>query len=223
MIDRPQLKSEPRFAPYKPSRGGGGRAWASRGEAYERLGQLENAAADYQQAISIFPQPQYIVRESWYKLANLLERQKRYCEAMVPVRTYVSFEPAGRRTPQIDSTLNRLSRLGNCPVPAGARAELRFPPDTKVILATVEVNGVAGRFVVDTGASMVLLSHAFSRRAGVDSTKGISLEAATANGTIKVILVKAEKIALQELSVRNVPVAVLPDGAPGYLVFSTAR
>jgi len=82
--------------------------------------------------------------------------------------------------------------------------------------ATVRVNGVEIRFLVDTGASNIGLSKDDARRAGIDLFYlKFSMQAVTANGTIKIAPVKLRSIFLGEQKQYDFPAFVL-DGNVGF-------
>ena len=70
--------------------------------------------------------------------------------------------------------------------------------------ATLKVNGEPVKFVVDTGASGVVLSHEDARRAGID-VEGLNYigRASTANGMVRTAPVKLERIELAGIEDRN--------------------
>ena len=192
-------------------------AWSWRAEANENLGNLDAAVEDYRKALNLFPQPHRIAASAWLRLVKVLEAQKKYCEALVPLRTYISFDPVNRRSPPIESTMAELTRQGNCGKDLGAGvAELPYAIGANVILANVQVNGVDGRFVVDTGASLVALTSRFARRAAIDVDRGRKVEVVTAGGTRPATQTVAAEVRLQGLVARGVQILVQEPGEPGF-------
>jgi aspartyl protease family protein len=79
--------------------------------------------------------------------------------------------------------------------------------------ASVEINGRPIDVLVDSGASIVALSHDDARRAGVyvrerDYTQRVS----TANGLARVAPVLLDRVSIGGITVRNVPAAVSEPG-----------
>jgi len=70
--------------------------------------------------------------------------------------------------------------------------------------AVLEVNGVPVRFVVDTGASGIVLSRADARRAGIEPD-GLAYygEAMTANGAVRTAPVRLDTLTLGPVTDRN--------------------
>ncbi|GAB4283517.1 MAG: TIGR02281 family clan AA aspartic protease [Roseovarius sp.] len=62
---------------------------------------------------------------------------------------------------------------------------------------TAEVNGAAVDFVVDTGASQIVLSRSDARRAGIDTAALVYIgRAQTANGAVRTAPVRLQRIAI---------------------------
>ncbi|RKT34379.1 aspartyl protease family protein [Roseovarius halotolerans] len=76
------------------------------------------------------------------------------------------------------------------------RIELPRSPDGHYYL-TAEVNGTPVRFVVDTGASQIVLTLADARAAGID-TDGLAYvgRANTANGTVRTAPVRLDRLSI---------------------------
>jgi len=74
---------------------------------------------------------------------------------------------------------------------------------------TLQVNGVSTGFLVDTGASDVVLTRDDARRAGIDIGKLAFLgTASTANGTVRTAFVRLKTLNLGPWTFSDVPVAV---------------
>lgn len=92
-------------------------------------------------------------------------------------------------------------------VMAEGRIELPRAPDGHYYL-TAQVNGVPLRFVVDTGASQIVLSQQDARRAGIDTGSLVYTgRAFTANGEVRTAPVRLDRIevgAIRDSDVRAV-------------------
>lgn len=75
--------------------------------------------------------------------------------------------------------------------------------------ATCQVNGVALRFIVDTGATTVALSASAARRLKLDSQRGQRYSVQTANGSATVTGVTLDRIELQGQSISKVAAHIL--------------
>ncbi|MBS8227438.1 retropepsin-like aspartic protease family protein [Vannielia litorea] len=91
------------------------------------------------------------------------------------------------------------------------RVEVPVSPDGHYYL-TLDINGSPTRFVVDTGASDMVLSRADARAAGIDPESLAYLgRANTANGEVRTALVRLDEVSLGDISDRNVS-ALVNDG-----------
>jgi aspartyl protease family protein len=74
---------------------------------------------------------------------------------------------------------------------------------------TLDVNDMPVRFVLDTGATSIVLTQADARRAGIDpGALAYTGRASTANGTVRTAAVRLETIALGPVVDRQVPAVV---------------
>lgn len=80
------------------------------------------------------------------------------------------------------------------------------------------VNGVATRFLVDTGATSVALGRSDALRAGVAYTKGEPRIMETANGQARGWLVSLDSVRVNGITLRNVPGVVLEVDLPQALL-----
>ena len=81
--------------------------------------------------------------------------------------------------------------------------------------ANGEINGIAIRFWVDTGASLVALPAIEARRLGLDYRKGAPIRMSTANGTASGYRVLLDTVRLGEVTVHGVEAVVMEgEGLP---------
>ena len=80
--------------------------------------------------------------------------------------------------------------------------------------AEASVNGISLRFVVDTGASVVMLSAQDASRLGLDWRKGTRRTMQTANGAAPGYVVKLDKVRLGGIELHDVDGVVVEQG-PG--------
>jgi aspartyl protease family protein len=99
-------------------------------------------------------------------------------------------------------------------VVSGDRIELPRAPDGHYYL-TAEVSGVPVRFVVDTGASQIVLSQEDAERIGID-TKSLAYlgRAYTANGEVRTAPVRLENLVVGSVRHENLR-AVVNEGDMG--------
>jgi aspartyl protease family protein len=78
------------------------------------------------------------------------------------------------------------------------------------VIVEAEVNGAPVRMLVDTGATLVALTPGDARAAGIDPAGlAFTQRVNTANGTARMALVTLREIRIDQLSVYDVPAAVL--------------
>jgi tetratricopeptide (TPR) repeat protein len=84
--------------------------WWWRGAAYREKGELEKAAADFQQSLTVEPALLGIP----FDLANVYERLGRPCDAMKAIEQFLVYHPDVRDRARVDERLERLNKMGKC-------------------------------------------------------------------------------------------------------------
>jgi aspartyl protease family protein len=78
------------------------------------------------------------------------------------------------------------------------------------VIVDAVVNGAPVRMLVDTGASLVTLTPRDARAAGIDPDRLVySARASTANGTARMATVMLREIRIDQLSLDDIPAAVV--------------
>lgn len=96
----------------------------------------------------------------------------------------------------------------------GARIVLTADPSGH-FFADGKVNGGTVRFLVDTGATHILLNPSDARRLGIDYTKGRVGMSNTAGGMIRIWHIKLDQVRVGDLTVHNVDAVISErDSAP---------
>jgi aspartyl protease family protein len=100
----------------------------------------------------------------FYDISRMYAALGRYCDAIAPIETFISFNPIERRTPQTTKVISEYSQKGSCET-RYARGVGRVPLLNKIGVHTlvVIVNGVTGNFILDSGAELVTLTPDFAR------------------------------------------------------------
>ena len=116
-------------------------------------------------------------------------------------------EPTNGATPEI--AVSRATQAE--PPPAAADNTLVYPADARGhVIVDAVVNGATVRFLVDTGASFVTLTPADARAVGLNPRQlAFNERASTANGEVRIATVSLREIRLGQLSVDDVPAAVI--------------
>lgn len=80
------------------------------------------------------------------------------------------------------------------------------------------INAIRVPFLLDTGASFLSIGKSTAIKAGIDYRAGEKIKAQTANGMIDIWLVRANRVQLGEIELRDVQTAVFEHELPSALV-----
>jgi clan AA aspartic protease (TIGR02281 family) len=180
-----------------------------RGVALEGVKDFKRALIDYADTIELFPDKKAIGSQVFTRMAGAYAALGQFCEAAAPINMWVSLDVANRDTSRTQKMIDDYETRGNCVSPKQFQKE-RFPlrGQKNVVTVKVEINGVQGVFVLDTGASYLSMKSTFADRAKVPQADASEITLTTANGLAKAKLSKADKVRLGKLEATNVPVAV---------------
>src|SRR5690348_4369510 len=103
---------------------------------------------------------------------------------------------------------------GAPPAPASHAAVVLPADDRGHVFADGQINGLSVRFLVDTGASMVVLPAADARRVGVDYVKAPKTRVLTAGGPISAYLVTLDRVRVGSIELTGIDGLVVEQGAP---------
>lgn len=116
-------------------------------------------------------------------------------------------------------------RVGDAPVSVGRRGN---DPGAQRIVLTADsqghfmppgqINGRAVQFLVDTGASLVILSEADAKRINLPFEQGQKVRVSTANGGAVGYQVRLDSVKVGNAQVYAVPAIVLPQAMPYVLL-----
>jgi aspartyl protease family protein len=109
-----------------------------------------------------------------------------------------------RQTIAMGSYLSHAGAADRAKAVVGADARGQF-------MADGAVNGTGIRFLVDTGATLVMLSSTDATRLGVPYRQAPVSVTATANGTVQYRMVKLDRIKVGNVELTNVDAGVLDD------------
>lgn len=84
------------------------------------------------------------------------------------------------------------------------------------------INGVATRFMVDTGATNVVIGAQEARRLGLEARNGEAGYSQTANGTVRTSRIKIDSLRIGEVTVHNVDAEVTSSDMPFVLLGMSA-
>jgi aspartyl protease family protein len=191
-----------KLAPFKPE------GYAYRAIAREAAGELEAAVHDFRQALKLSPR----LLDVPVNLANVLEKMGRFCEAADPLEQAISYYPGLDNRYEIESRIERLRQQGDCVRSslAGSEVAVQFDRREEVIVVDARVNAEHdGRFIVDTGASSVVITRGLAEKVGVkDLRKTSPVFVQTAGGVVNAFPARLESIDVNGAEVVDVPVLV---------------
>jgi aspartyl protease family protein len=116
-------------------------------------------------------------------------------------------------------------RVGDAPVSVGQRAQ--NPGSQRIVLTADsqghfmppgQINGRPVQFMVDTGATLVILSESDAKRINLKYEQGQKVRVSTANGGAVGYQVKLDSVKLGDAQVYAVPAIVLPQAMPYVLL-----
>ena len=118
-------------------------------------------------------------------------------------------------------------RVGDAPVSVGRSASGQDTGAQRIVLTADamghfmpagQINGRNVQFMVDTGATMVILSESDARRINVDYSKGRKVNINTANGSVIGHHLKLDSVRVGSAQVHGVDAVVLPQPMPYVLL-----
>jgi tetratricopeptide (TPR) repeat protein len=183
-----------------------------RGQAHEQLKNYEAALGDYVASLQLAGPPSRVAGFVFYDIARMYAALGRFCDAITPVETFVAFDPPSRRTRQSVSMILEYSKKGDCGVfYAQGNARIPFKDAEGVKLLTATVNDVSGTFILDSGATYLSVTTAFSDKAKINRNAAVRLPMTVVGGTVQVTLGTASAVVVGNAEARNVTVAVVQD------------
>ena len=154
-----------------------------RAQALDGAGNHKGALDDYATTIELFANKKNVSSTVFVNMSKAYAALGRFCEAISPIETWIALDPINRDTSQAERLTADYSAKGNCGNSEAKRPQ-RFPlrGGTNVAVVKVEINGAAGFFILDTGASFVSVQQDFAKRAHLQIDLGGKMALHTANG-----------------------------------------
>jgi aspartyl protease family protein len=181
-----------------------------RGLAMVGLGANGYAIADFANAIELYDSDRKTINSNvFFKMAEAYAAEKRFCEASTPIEMWVRLDPLSRDTPRTQKIIGDYEEKGQCRATEKPVVE-RFPMrgGARTVQVTAEINGVKGRFLLDTGASYLSLSSAFAKKSHVERPERADIKLQTANGPSMGVLTKVDRVKLGRLESKSVPAVI---------------
>src|SRR5215471_6727142 len=182
-----------------------------RAVAHQRAGSYQRAIDDYVTAIELFGNKDRIASVSYLGIARSYEKLDRFCDAVVPLQSWISLNPARNDTSQVRVIIEDYMKKGNCSLATGNEEAFPVARQGRPITLPVTINGRRGIFILDTGATFVALKRAFAKKASVVVDEGSAVRLHTANGITDGKLGRAATVQLRSLHAKDVPIVVEDD------------
>jgi clan AA aspartic protease (TIGR02281 family) len=190
----------------------GGAGYLQRALAHERGGLLQKAIDDYTTAIELFGDKQKIPSATYFGLARSYDKLGQFCDAVLPIETWISLNPAQNETSQTQAMIATYRSKGKCEIGTASGEEVfAVSRPNAVVKLPVSINGTRGLFALDTGATFVTLKNTFAQKAKVQVDSNSIVRLNTANGTSTAKRGRAATIQLRSLQAKNVPIVVQDD------------
>jgi clan AA aspartic protease (TIGR02281 family) len=184
-----------------------------RGNVYEELKDFGHALIDYLNTVQLTGDPVTISVNHYYDMSRMYAALGRYCDAITPIETFISFNPAKNRSTQLTKIIAEFAEKGNCDARYATGttriARVPFPGMADVTTVVAVINGMPGNFLLDTGASYVAVTTAFASKAKLSVDAGTRLPMKTVAGTASADLGYATTVAVGKAEAQGVPVAVI--------------
>jgi len=142
-------------------------------------------------------------------MARNHERLGQFCDAALAIEAWVARNPIRNETSQTRKLIAGYVAKGKCAVD-DKRYEVVIPVTRRgdVVTVPVVLNGVTGNFIVDTGATFVMVTPGFAQKADVDVDQNSLIKMTTANGVADFKRGRAKTIRLRSLEAKDVPIVV---------------
>jgi clan AA aspartic protease (TIGR02281 family) len=184
-----------------------------RGNAHEKLKEFAPALTDYINTVQLLGDPVNVSVNHFYDIARMYAALGRYCDAIAPIETFISFKHAKNRSTQLTTLIAEYADKGNCDAHYAAGttriARVPFPGMIGVNTLVVVINGIAGNFLLDTGATYVTVTPAFASKAKLSVEIETQFPMKTVGGTVFANLAYAATVAVGKAEAQGVAVAVV--------------
>lgn len=177
-----------------------------RGFANERARNFREAVSDYSSVLNLFPNLSNVHVNEFYNLSRALDGLGRHCDAITPLNTYISYDTANRRTQQLITIMKEYASRGNCAASYAVGADrIAVQPGNRVF---VSINGVAGVFIIDTGATTISITPEYAARARLPVDTQSLVTVKTVGGMMEQAPATAETVKVGNSSASNVQTLV---------------
>ncbi|MEM9277876.1 MAG: retropepsin-like aspartic protease, partial [Pseudomonadota bacterium] len=161
--------------------------------------------------VELQPELRRVSSKVFVNQAKMYQKLDRVCEAITPIQTWISLDPIKRDTTQSRGLISKYREQGDCSNNYSSGSATIKQSNTKAVLVEAKVNGISGKFLLDTGASYVSVNKSFAERADITEVDGSKILLRTANGITAGSIALAESISVQGATANEVTVVTLAD------------
>ena len=181
-----------------------------RGRAYDEIGDKDKAISDYLTTISILNDPSSTNYSVFKYLSLAYESKGMNCEAASTIQMFIDGNHS-QNLSQLYHLVDSYVSRSNCKDIYSKESEKFTQRITGngVIFSDISINGSMGRFIVDTGASLVAVSKQFAQNSGIESRKGNEILLSTANGIARGNLVTIDMVRIGGVEAQKVQGVVM--------------
>ena len=190
----------------------------------EKLKRYEQAADAFQRALFLFSDLSNVHIVQFYHISNALKAAGKYCEAIAPLQLFVSLDLANRTLPKVERDIADLRRRGSCESDsAPGRSTIALARQNTLLIVDAWINGVGGKFILDTGASSIHLTKEFARRARISVSNDRIVQIVGVTGARRDYFVNLTSVSVGDFVARNISATIasvehsLGDGVDGLL------
>ena len=181
--------------------------------ARDDSGLAEKAIDDYVTTAELVGDKDRIISTPYFNVARLYEKLGRFCDAVLPIESWVSLNPK-HDTSQTRTIIANYMTKGRCAT-SGILEVFAISRPNNVVNLPVTINGTRGTFILDTGATFVSLKNSFAHKSRVKIDQESVVRLHTANGIVDGKRGRAQTIQLRSLLAEDVPIVVQAGGDYG--------
>lgn len=182
-----------------------------RAVGHERVGDHQRAIDDYTTALELFANKATISSIGYEGLARSYDKLGRYCDAALALEGWIAANPARNETARARGMISTYENKGSCAV--DTKMDDTFPVQRRgnIVLINATINGLKGRFILDTGATFVSIKRSFAEKAKIDIEEGSVVQLSTANGLTEGKRGRAKTVQLKTVKSSDVAVVIQTD------------
>ena len=143
----------------------GGPGYLQRAVAHEFGGLLQKAIDEYTTAIELYGDKQKIPSATYFGLARSYDKLGQSCDAVLPIETWISLNPAQNETSQTQAMIATYRSKGKCEIATASGEEVfAVSRPNAVVKLPVSINGIMTPSAPASSARPIAAALSFSTR-----------------------------------------------------------